>query len=83
MIVPAIRDFVGVPMLVTGHRYHVDSHMGGSYPVRYLGTDAEGFHRFEHLHPELKGRTWLYAEEEVPFKVYLLIPENPAFRSQS
>jgi hypothetical protein len=54
MIVPAKRVFVPVTDLVIGDAYRVDSGMGGSFKVKYVGLAPDGRHRFENLDREFR-----------------------------
>ena len=54
MFVPARRQFVPVTDLVIGEEYRVDSGMGGSFRVRYVGAAPDGRHRFENLDSEFR-----------------------------
>jgi hypothetical protein len=81
MFVPAMREFVAVKALVKGAEYNVDSGMGGGFPVEYKGL-KDGKHVFKNKAKDWK-RTfpkWEYTDAEVFANVYLLVPENPAYR---
>jgi hypothetical protein len=85
MIVPAIPRYLTeaeVASLRTGDVHHVDSGMGGSFRVRFVGHEGGRF-VFENISDgwERQG-PYRYTYDEVRRHVYDLIAENPAFRAQ-
>lgn len=74
MIVASRRRFVSHPsVLVEGHLYSVDSGMGGSWTVKYLGKE-DGL--FVFVRADIEDRKYKYTHAELMKEVYILPPEN-------
>ena len=86
MIVPAIPQPLTeeeIAGLRPGDMHHVDSGMGGSFPVKFVGREGDDY-VFENCAAEW--RMWgpyRYTAEDVRDKVYRLVAENPFFRDKT
>jgi hypothetical protein len=83
MIVPAVRQYLTeqeVAALRPDDAHRVDSGMGGSFHVRFVGQETDRF-VFENVSEgwERQG-PYRYTFDEVRRNIYDLIPENPAYR---
>jgi hypothetical protein len=83
MIVPAVRQYLTeqeVAALRPGDAHRVDSGMGGSFRVRFVGQEADRF-VFENISEgwERHG-PYRYTFDEVRRNIYDLIAENLAYR---
>lgn len=86
MIVPAIPQPLTeeeIAALQLGDKHHVDSGMGGSYRVEFIGRQEDKF-VFEDC--EVERRAWgpyRYTIDEVRHNVYRLIAQDPYFRGKT
>jgi len=86
MIVLAIRQYLDetdVAAIRPGDVHHIDSGLGGSFRVRFVGHTEDNF-VFENI--STGWETWgpySYTFDEVRQEVYDLIAENPAYRAEN
>ena len=86
MIVPAIPQPLAEAEIVAlkpGDKHHVDSGMGGSYRVQFIGQEEDKY-VFEDCDAERRawGR-YRFTMEEVRRKVYRLVAQDPYFRDKT
>lgn len=86
MIVPAIPQPLTeseIAVLKPGDKRHVDSGMGGSYQVAFIGKE-EGKYVFEDCDAERRawGR-YRFTIDEVRQQVYRLVAQDPYFRGKT
>jgi len=82
MIVPAKRKYVeSADAVVEGELYDIDSGMGGSFTVKFMGVDPHGMSHWLNVNEQSSfcGQEYHFPASEIPEKVYTLIPENPNF----
>ena len=86
MIVPAVRRSLTeeeVAALRPGDMHHVDSGLGGSFRVGFVGHEGERY-VFENISAGWQTYgPYRYTLDEVRQKVYDLVAENPAFRAEN
>ncbi len=86
MILPAVRQHLteeDIAALRPGDIHHVDSGLGGSFRVRFVGHEADRF-IFENIADGWQTQgPYRYTFDEVRQKVYDLVAENPHFREQN
>lgn len=75
--VPAAKQFITpdeVKALKNNDSWHVNSGMGGSFSVAYMGKNESDKHVFDSTNKDWP-YSFEYTDEEVPSKVYKLVPD--------
>jgi len=74
MIVPAKRKYVEV--VIEGELYHIDSGLGGSFIVKFMGLiDGISYWKNVNKQSSFFGQEYHFPASEISTKVYTLVPE--------
>lgn len=74
MIVMAEREFLAPHQLKPGQSYEINSGMGGSWTVKFIGTRGGLFCFLRKAKPDWPAATFKYKHEEIESKIYVLVP---------